>query len=188
MRVIAGSAKGRPLLPVPGEGTRPITDRVKSALFNILGPDIEGATFLDLFAGTGGVGIEALSRGAERAVFLDLSRKAIATLRKNLETTGLSDRAEIIAGDAFRYLAQAPSDLAFDYVYVAPPQYEDLWARALLALHEKPILAPDGLIIVQIFPKEFHPVDTPSFELVDERHYGSTALLFYQLRAGAEEP
>ena len=179
VRVIAGSAKGRRLASVRGAGTRPITARAKGALFNILGPDIRGATFLDLFAGTGSVGIEALSRGARRVTFVERARKGVATVRRNLESTRLTDRAEVVHGDAFRFIDQAPVDLCFDYVYVAPPQYRALWAKALLALDSSSLVAADGLIIVQIHPKEYEELVTLNLRHVDERRYGSTLLQFY---------
>ena len=182
MRVIAGIAKGRKLASVPGTGTRPITDRVKGALFDILGSDIEGVTFLDLFAGTGSVGIEALSRGAGHVVFVDVAGKAIATIHRNLRVTGLDDRTEVIQKDAFRFIRNVPFNL-FDYIYVAPPQYQGLWAKALLALNDKPLLAAEGLIIVQIHPKELDQVHTPNLELIRKRRYGSTLLCFYRSRA-----
>lgn len=188
MRVIAGVAKGRNLFSVPGSGTRPVTDLVKGALFNILGPDIVGATFLDLFAGTGSVGIEALSRGASLAVFVEVARKAVATVQKNLELTGLAERAQVVHEDVFRFLRQADPEQRFDYIYVAPPQYQDLWAKTLLALNEKPLLTEEGRIVVQIHPKEFHPLATPRLRLVDERHYGDTALYFYALSDQEETP
>ncbi len=187
MRVIAGSAKGRKLFSVPGDTTRPVTDRVKGSLFNMLGADIEDAVFLDLFAGTGSVGIEALSRGAREVVFIDVARRAVETLRRNLELTGFSDRARVIHEDSFRFLKHAPADYEFDYIYVAPPQYQGLWAKALQALNERPMLAKDGLIIVQIHPKEFHELSTPRLRLVRERHYGSTALYFYALNEPSSE-
>ena len=106
MRVIAGSAKGRTLHSVPGDSTRPITDRTKSALFSILTSQemIVGRRFLDLFGGTGAVGIEAFSRGAAGAVFCERDRAALQTLRRNLDMTGLADRATVVPGDAFAYL------------------------------------------------------------------------------------
>lgn len=182
VRVIAGSAKGRKLFAVPGDGTRPITDRVKEALFNILGADIEEATFLDLFAGTGSVGIEALSRGAAQTVFIEKAHKALDVVRRNLELTGLKARAEVVRADAFHYIKLVPEGTQFDYIYVAPPQYQELWADMLLALDERPsLLAPDGLIIVQIHPKEYRPVPLFNLTLARERNYGSTALHFYAL-------
>ena len=182
MRVIAGSAKGRKLLSVPGEGTRPITDRVKESLFDILGAEIEGAAMLDLFAGTGSVGIEALSRGARHVVMIDKAHQAVQVLRKNLALTGLADQATVIRGDAFRYLADPAAQHGFEYVYVAPPQYQDLWARALLALDEHDLLADDGVIIVQIHPKEARPLTLQRYYLARERRYGSTLLQFWLRR------
>ena len=179
MRVISGSAKGRKLMSVPGSGTRPITDRVKGALFDILGIDIEGATFLDLFAGTGSVGIEALSRGASQVVFVERARKAIATVQRNLEITGLTERAEIVREDAFHFIQRASPGRAYDYIYVAPPQYRGLWAKVLLLLNAKPLLASDGLVIVQMHPKEYRDISTPNLDPVRERQYGSTVLRFY---------
>jgi 16S rRNA (guanine966-N2)-methyltransferase len=182
MRVIAGTAKGRTLRSVPGESTRPITDRVKSALFSILSSQewIDGCRYLDLFGGTGAVGIEALSRGAELAVFCERDPKALQVLRENLAATGLADRARVIAGDAFTYLAR-PAVMAFDLIYIAPPQYQGLWLRALNAIDNQPeLLSADGLAIVQIFPKEWSEPAPAHLRLVDHRQYGSTALYFFR--------
>lgn len=178
MRVISGSAKGRKLFPVPGDTTRPITDRVKESLFDILAGDVTGSVWLDLFAGTGGVGIEALSRGARKVVFIDKVRKAVDVLRRNLTMTGLAEGAEVRCADAFHYLQQAPA-AAFDYIYIAPPQYADLWSKALLAVDARGLLAPEGLAIVQIYPKEFHPLTLTHLKQADERRYGSTLLAFF---------
>jgi len=187
LRVIAGSAKGRKLLSVPGEGTRPITDRVKESLFDIIGADIEGALLLDLFAGTGSVGIEALSRGAQHVILIDKAFQAIQVLRKNLELTGLARQATVIKGDAFRYLADSAAQRGMDYIYVAPPQYQELWAKAMLALDERDLLADDGMIIVQIHPKEAHPLELQRFQLERERRYGSTLLQFWGRRVAPQE-
>jgi 16S rRNA (guanine966-N2)-methyltransferase len=180
MRVIAGTAKGRTLLAVPGDSTRPITDRVKSALFSILTSQemLEGCRFLDLFGGTGAVGIEALSRGAAEAAFCERDRSALQTLRRNLAATDLADRAQVIPGDAFAYLAR-PDLAPFDVIYIAPPQYYELWLRALRAVDARPELLRDsGQIIVQIFPKEWVEPGLTHFVLLDRRQYGSTALFF----------
>jgi 16S rRNA (guanine(966)-N(2))-methyltransferase RsmD len=180
MRVISGIAKGRKLKSVPGEGTRPITDQVKEALFNILAGDVAGCRWLDLFAGTGGVGIEALSRGAREAVFVEKGRAALETIRANLEHTRLADHARVAHADVFQFLAGVP-DASYDFIYVAPPQYKGLWLETLRALDAIPNwLAQDGAIIVQIHPREFEPVKLHYLELVDERKYGSTVLCFYE--------
>jgi len=178
MRVIAGEAKGRKLLSVPGQATRPITDRVKESLFNILGGRVVNALFLDLFAGTGSVGIEALSRGARRAVFVERNRQALQVIAKNLKMTDLADRAQVVGSDVFKFL-RGEFDEKFDIVYIAPPQYKGLWARTLLALDGRELLADEGLIVAQIHPKEFAPLDLKSLQLADQRKYGSTLLCFY---------
>jgi 16S rRNA (guanine966-N2)-methyltransferase len=189
IRVIAGTAKGRKLKLVPGDSTRPIMDRVKESLFNILGTGIRGCSFLDLFAGTGSVGIEALSRGAERVLFIDNDRLAVRTVHENLEHTRLADRAEVLRTDAFAYL-QRQNPEAFEYIYVAPPQYKGMWKRILLALDENPAhLQPDGVVVVQIDPSEREEVALKGLHQYDERLYGRTLLWFFERPApGEEEP
>ncbi len=182
IRVIGGKAKGRKLQLVPGESTRPITDRVKESLFNIIGADIQGATMLDLFAGTGSVGIEALSRGAAYVRFIDLNRRAVKTVQANLQLTGLAASADVVRGDAFRLL-QSPPDRPFDYVYVAPPQYQGMWAKALHLLDQHTgWLQEDAWAIVQIHPREYVPKSLQNLIEFDQRRYGSTLLVFYTLK------
>ncbi|MCB0320894.1 MAG: 16S rRNA (guanine(966)-N(2))-methyltransferase RsmD [Bdellovibrionales bacterium] len=179
MRVIGGTARGTKLQPVPGDGTRPILDRVKTSLFDILRPELAGAKFLDLFAGSGSVGIEALSQGAQQAVFCDLSQQAVETIKRNLKATHLEDRSQTKNRDAFSFLKNTQS--AFDIIYIAPPQYEGLWLEALLIVAERPdLLLPNARVIVQIDPKEEEPVDLVSLELEDRRKYGNTLLLFFR--------
>jgi len=182
MRVIAGKAKGRKLRSVPGNVVRPITDRAKESLFNILGSEVVDALFLDLFAGTGSVGIEALSRGARRAVFVERNRRAVETIKENLKTTGLATQAELIRDDVFRFLSREPAE-KFDLIYIAPPQYKGLWAETLLALDGKCLLTEGGLAIAQIYPKEYKEFELKSLDLVDQRKYGSTMLCFYRFLA-----
>ncbi|MEZ4830955.1 MAG: 16S rRNA (guanine(966)-N(2))-methyltransferase RsmD [Caldilineaceae bacterium] len=154
MRVIAGSAKGHSLQSVPGDSTRPITDRAKEALFSIFGDWIEGARVLDLFGGTGAVGIEALSRGAEHVTFLDRNRRAVETIRANLVHCRVQESASVQQGDSFAFLERYRGE-AFDLVFVAPPQYQDLWRKALLLVDGRPeMLYEDGMVVVQIHPRE----------------------------------
>lgn len=182
MRVIAGKAKGRKLQAVPGPGTRPMTDRAKSALFSILGEDVVGARFLDLFAGTGQVGIEALSRGATRAVFVEMNHAALRTIHNNLTLTGLASLAEVARNDVFHYLAAPPHP--FDYIYVAPPQYRGLWRQTLQVLDAFPgWLKQDGWAIAQINPVEYEPVPLNNLVLFDQRKYGGVMLCFYVMNA-----
>lgn len=180
LRVIAGKARGRRLRPVPGDTTRPITDRTKESLFNIIGGDIDGSAMLDLFGGTGSVGIEALSRGAGFVRFVDRERQAVSTIKANLNSTGLASSGEVLNRDAFALLA-SPPDRAFDYVYIAPPQYKELWKKALLALDENPgWMVEDAWVIVQIHPREMLEVELKNLEEIDRRTYGSTLLVFYE--------
>ena len=181
LRVISGTARGRRLHSVPGDTTRPITDRVKESLFNIIGPDIVDSVFLDLFAGTGSVGIEALSRGAAFVRFVDLHRQAIKTIRRNLEATKLNPGADVLQQVAFKLLDQE-SDRQFDYVYIAPPQYKEMWKKALCQVDAcLEWLSEDAWVIVQIHPVEFVPVELENLVEFDQRRYGSTMLIFYSL-------
>lgn len=181
MRVISGSAKGIQLKSVPGKSTRPITDQVKEALFNIFGPSIVGKVILDLFGGTGAVGIEALSRGAEHAVFLEINYKAYKTIEQNLKATKLNTYATVLKKDAFSYLSEVHKE-QFDLVYIAPPQYEGLWLKALQSLDDNPhLVRPWERVVVQIHPKEFNvEIDCKNFRIYDRRRYGDTLLVFYE--------
>lgn len=196
MRVVGGSARGKKLLVVPGHGTRPILDRVKTALFDILRPRIPGMEVLDLFAGSGSVGIEALSQGAAHCTFIDLGHPAVATIKKNLATTGVAGRAEVRQADAFAYLAG--TDRSFDLIYVAPPQYKNLWVEALQRIAARPELLrgryaevgeePDsGLVVAQIDPREYESLDLGELREVRQKRYGNTLLLFFE-RPGISTP
>ena len=202
MRVVTGEAKGRKLKTPKTSGTRPIMDRVKTALFDILSTQVEDARFLDLFAGTGSVGIEALSRGAQHATFIEMNPKILKLVRENLQITQLAHRAETLHSDAFKFLqahqvlqtsqnhVSALSSVIdqrriYNIIYVAPPQYEELAARALVLIDSSTLVAKDGLVIVQIHPKErvgIAAVECQQLVLTDERRYGSTLLMFYQQR------
>jgi 16S rRNA (guanine(966)-N(2))-methyltransferase RsmD len=180
LRVISGTAKSRRLKSVPGDTTRPVTDRVKESLFDILFRDVEDSVWWDLFGGTGAIGIEALSRGAEFVRFTDLNRLPIDTIKANLDICGLTARAEVKRGDAFAMLT-TPSTRVFDYVYIAPPQYKEMWSKALTLVDENPGLLSEGAwVIVQIHPREYQEIPLKHLEKFDERKYGSTLLVFYE--------
>jgi 16S rRNA (guanine(966)-N(2))-methyltransferase RsmD len=180
LRVIAGKAKGRKLRAVPGDTTRPITDRVKEALFNIIAGDVVDSNWWDVFAGTGAVGIEALSRGAASARFSDSNRAPIETIRFNVDHCGFKAQAEIRRADAFAYLS-SPADRAFEYIYIAPPQYQEMWAKALEFLDDNlPWLSEDGWVIAQIAPKEYTALTLEHLEEFEQRRYGTTLLVFFE--------
>ena len=186
LRIIGGKARGRRIHSVPGDVTRPITDKVKEALFNIIGPDISESSFLDLFAGSGSVGIEALSRGACSVYFVERNRKPFQVIRDNLTLTSLEDGAHLVQVDAFEYLEQ-PDHPQFDYVFIAPPQYKKMWSKALQVLDNHITwLSSDAWVITQIHPVEYqkinHELPLQYLDEFDQRQYGSTLLVFYHLR------
>jgi 16S rRNA (guanine(966)-N(2))-methyltransferase RsmD len=191
MRVVSGTARGKTLQLVPGKGTRPILDRVKTALFDILRPRIQGIAMLDLFAGSGAVGIEALSQGAAHCTFTELGGDAIKIIKQNLATTGFASRAEVRQTDALAFLRTTRR--SFDLIYVAPPQYRELWQESLRLIAAKPALLnpprpdpddPDepfpSLVIAQIDPKEYVLLELDGLREVRERRYGNTLLVFYE--------
>lgn len=183
MRVVAGSARGLRLQGPPSEGTRPISDRAKEALFNIFGTGIRGTRFLDLFAGTGAVGIEALSRGAASAVLVEQDRAVVDVIQANLAATRLTDGATVVRADVFSWLNGPGATHSFDLVFSGPPQWQGLWGRSLAAIDAHPtLLAPDALVVVQLDPRE--EADEPALtrlQLDDSRRYGNVALRFYSV-------
>jgi 16S rRNA (guanine966-N2)-methyltransferase len=180
LRVIGGSARGLLLKTVPGDTTRPITDIVREALFNILGDEVRQNRVLDLFGGTGSVGIEALSRGAASALFLDKNQRAVSVIQENLARTRFDSIARVQRADAFAWLS-APQSECFDLIYVAPPQYKDMWQRSMALLDAQPsLLSDEGQIIVQINPIEWVPQTYENFSEFDRRKYGDTLLIFFE--------
>ena len=180
LRVIAGRVKGRKLKTVPGDTTRPVTDMVKEALFNILGEDVIDSRWWDVFGGTGAIGIEALSREATFIRFTDINRLPVETIKENLAVCGLSAQAEVRRADAFAML-KLPPDSHFDYIYIAPPQYKEMWSQALKVVDGNPgWLTETGEVIVQIHPREYQDIPLANLQKFDERKYGSTLLIFYE--------
>jgi 16S rRNA (guanine(966)-N(2))-methyltransferase RsmD len=167
-------------MSVPGDSTRPITDRAKSALFSILGTWIQDTRVLDLFGGTGSVGIECLSRGARFAHFVDNNRRAVETIQANLRHCGFTaQQASVERGDSFAFLERYQGT-PFDFLYVAPPQYQQLWQKALLAIDARPALTAEyATIVVQIHPVESTPITLQRLREYDRRKYGSVMLVFY---------
>ncbi|MEM9775485.1 MAG: 16S rRNA (guanine(966)-N(2))-methyltransferase RsmD [Chloroflexota bacterium] len=191
MRVISGTAKGRRLKSVPGDTTRPIMDRVKESLFNIVGQDVIGTRWLDLFAGTGQVGIEALSRGAAEVVFVDMAKAAIKTIWANVKHCRFEEGAEVIQSDSFGLLEKMTSGrwrgAKFDTIFIAPPQYLEMWHKAIDVIDKNPeqFLFDGGEVIVQVDPFEYKTKEgdivwePQNLVLNDQRKYGRTLILFY---------
>lgn len=182
MRVIGGTHRGRRLAAPRGLRTRPTADRVREALFDILGPAVRGQRVLDLFAGTGAVGIEALSRGAAHVVFVERDRDAVRTLRANLSALGLSrDRAPVVVADAVTSIARlGRTEPPFDLVFLDPPYAGDLAARALTALAGSPVLGPGTRVVAQHFAKTVLPVVRGLEPGGEPRRFGETALTFFR--------
>ncbi len=153
MRVIAGTARRLQLKTLPGTATRPTQDIIRETFFNVIQNYVPGARFLDLFAGSGAIGIEALSRGAAYAVFVENSRKAVSMIEENLEHTHLSDRAKVITGDALMALTRLSGEAPFDLVYLDPPYGQGLERPVLTALKQSPLIGPETLLTLETLKK-----------------------------------
>ena len=170
MRVITGTARGRRLKELPGTETRPTTDRVKEAVFSIIQFDIEGRTVLDLFAGTGQLGIEALSRGARHADFVDQSRSAAALVRENLALCRLEDRGTVHQGDALAFLAAARQ--GYDLIFLDPPYGTGLLQKALEAVQRFDLLREGGILVCESPLDEPPPAPAAPYGLHRTYRYG----------------
>lgn len=188
MRVIGGTKKGRKLLLPSNKAIRPMRDMVRMALFNILGERVEGSRFLDLFAGTGSVGIEALSRGAKYAAFVDNSAGAVRLIRKNLENLDLQDRAKVYQMDALEVIKFFEHrEHKFDLIFIGPPYGKGLVEKTLLKLATSSILAPGSIVVTEIFKKETLKDQYGNLKLFIEREYGDNLLKFYEIEVGLDK-
>jgi len=185
LRVIAGSAKGKRLKAPSGLETRPITDMVKEALFNVLGSDIKDARFLDLFAGSGSVGIEALSRGASQVIFVDNNPMAVRIIYENLDNCGFGDNYEVYCNDALRALTILDKrKVKFDYIYVDPPfTVEGIFMDVMKKLDQVQIIEPQGIIIIRTRRHKELPSAFSCLQRYRLNYYGESALHYYSLMA-----
>ena len=181
MRVITGSARGRKLKDLPGLDTRPTTDKVKEAMFSIVQFDVEGRRVLDLFAGTGQLGIEALSRGADRCVFVDASREAVRVVNENLAHTGFENRARVVQGDSLSFLTSCREK--FGLCLLDPPYAGDLLEKALNRMAEIDIVSENGIIICESAADKLLPQLPAPYEMGREYRYGKIKLTLYHRRA-----
>ena len=183
MRVITGTARGRRLKELDGMETRPTTDRVKEGLFSALQFEIAGRSVLDLFSGTGQLGIEALSRGADRAVFVDHRTEAVQLVRENLKLTGLDQRARVVQGDALEFLRTAGE--LFDLIFLDPPYAAGLLEPALAQIAEFDILRSHGTIVAESPADRELPALPPPYGVWRTYRYGKIGLTIYRR---AEDP
>ncbi|MFD1774972.1 16S rRNA (guanine(966)-N(2))-methyltransferase RsmD [Paenibacillus rhizophilus] len=185
MRVVSGTAKGRPLKSVPGTGTRPTTDKVKEAIFSMIGPYFDGGDVLDLFAGTGGLGIEALSRGMDSAVFIDMEPKSIDTVRENLKTARLAEKAEVYRNDANKALgALEKRGRIFDLVFLDPPYRHKFGDELMALMADKGLLRQGAVIVLEHESGYEYPEQIPGFEQLRHAVYGETAVSIYRYLSG----
>ena len=181
MRIISGSSGGRRLFSLPGLDTRPTTDKVKESLFNILAPYIGGGEcVLDLFAGSGALGLECLSRGADTAVFVEKNPAAANIVRKNIELLGYGEKSRIVRGDYLKYLAACSQK--FDLVFIDPPYKSGFYDSALCVIRENKLLADGGIVILE--RETALPVpDLTGYEILKDRQYKTSAITLLTLKA-----
>jgi len=183
MKITGGTSKGRNLKVPAGSKVRPTSDKVKQALFNILGEKVDKCSFLDLFAGAGGIGIEALSRGADRVVFVDDARESLHVIKKNIELVGFSKRVEIVGAQVEKFLKKTSEQ--FDIVFFDPP-YTLEQEPVLNLIAESGILKPDAIVIAEHFKKQPSPKQAGELTLTREAVYGDTVLAFYTTGASSQ--
>lgn len=181
MRVIAGKAKGRILKSVPGMNTRPTTDKVKESIFNMIVPYLQGGIVLDLFAGTGGLGIEALSRGMDHGIFIDHDRKSIEVIKSNIEAAGFTEAAEIYKNEAERAIkALEKRKIQFDLIFLDPPYKLEILERLIGKLIQSRLVSPNGMIVCEHDSKVQMSDEIESAQVIKRAEYGSTGITIYR--------
>jgi 16S rRNA (guanine966-N2)-methyltransferase len=188
MRVISGKARGRTLKPVPGTTTRPTTDKVKEAIFSMIGPYFDGGVVLDLFAGTGGLGIEALSRGIDKAIFIDADRKAIETIQTNLQTVKLSEQAEVYRNDGYRAIKKLATrpNLKLDLVFLDPPYAIRNMDEVIAELQQTTLLDEHTVIVLEHDSNATYPQQIGAFACTRHAEYGDIAIRIYRYQTEQE--
>ena len=176
MRIIAGKKRGMKLSGFEGEAIRPTADRVKENMFNLIAPHVTDAEVLDLFAGTGALAIEALSRGAAHAVFCEQARPSLEIIRKNLNKTGFIGQSSIVEGDSFTFLSR--NQKQFDLIFLDPPYNTGMLSRALHLIGSQKCLSPDGIAVAECDGTE-RPGEIDGLKLIKERRYGRSYILIY---------
>lgn len=184
MRVIAGTARSLPLKAVEGNNTRPTTDRIKETLFNILMPYLYECSFLDLFCGSGAIGIEALSRGAKEAIFIDNNRKAVACTQDNLQFTKLTNQSKVYGGDVLGLLPLLEGHGPFDIVFMDPPYNSDFELEVLKYLSASSLVNEDTFIVVEAsLQTDFSYIEELGFIIIKEKKYKTNQHVFIRKEA-----
>ena len=191
MRIITGTAKGKKLVSLEGDATRPTSERIKEAVFSSIQFDVEGRGVLDLFAGSGQMGLEALSRGAEKATFIDLSREAMDIVKQNARTTGFFDVSHFLVSDWRNYIRKASGREQFDLVFVDPPYAMECCADAADYLAERELIIPGAIVVLESGEEEISLDDErlAGYRVIKSTHYGKKTfvnILFYEGREAAK--
>lgn len=191
MRIITGSAKGKKLVSLEGDATRPTSERIKEAVFSSIQFDVEGRRVLDLFAGSGQMGLEALSRGAEKATFIDLSREAMDIVKQNCKTTGFFDKCHFLVSDWRNYIRKASGREQYDLVFVDPPYAMECCADAAAYLAKTEFIIPGAIVVLESGEEEIDLADPrlAGYRVIKSTHYGKKTfvnILFYEGREAAE--
>ncbi|MER2294076.1 MAG: 16S rRNA (guanine(966)-N(2))-methyltransferase RsmD [Desemzia incerta] len=182
MRVITGEYGGRRLKAVPGESTRPTTDKIKESLFNMIGPYFDGGNCLDLFAGSGGLAIEAVSRGMDKAVLIDKAPAAIKVIQENIAVTKEEEKFKVIRGDAARVINNLKSEQqVFDLVFLDPPYAKQQIVSQIEALLDNKMLSPEALIVCEVDKKVDLPETIKQAQVYKSAEYGITKIMIYEL-------
>lgn len=191
MRIITGTAKGKKLVSLEGDATRPTSERIKEAVFSSIQFDVEGRRVLDLFAGSGQMGLEALSRGAEKATFIDLSREAMDIVKQNARTTGFFDVSHFLVSDWRNYIRKASGREQFDLVFVDPPYAMECCADAADYLAERELIIPGAIVVLESGEEEISLDDErlAGYRVIKSTHYGKKTfvnIIFYEGREAAK--
>ena len=187
MRIITGSAKGKRLATLEGEATRPTSERIKEAIFSSIQFEVENRQVLDLFAGSGQMGLEALSRGAAKAMFIDSSREAMEIVKKNARATGFFDLCRYNVADWRNYIRKASGRDRYDLVFVDPPYSMECCADALSRLVEADLLEGGAIVVLESGTEDVCPEKLPGFEVIKSTHYGKKTFVNILLYKGGEE-
>ena len=183
MRVIAGLAKGRKLLPPEGMGTRPTLDRIKESIFNIIQNRVMDAVSLDMFSGTGSLGIEIASRGAKQSYLIEKGDVSYSLLKQNVENLKFQDICTPLKGDCYKYIEEFSKDgIIFNVIFIDPPYAKDMIPPAVELISKYNVLKKDGLIVTKIDSGEIIYEGNDEITLFDKRKYGNTTVCFYQYK------
>lgn len=188
MRIIAGTARSLPLKTVAGKDTRPTTDRIKETLFNVIQREVPGAVFLDLFAGSGGIGLEAVSRGAKEAVFVENAKAASACIEDNIRFTKFTEQTQLLKMDVMSALQRLEGEKIFDIIFMDPPYEQLLEKEVLTYLADSELIQEDSLIIVEASDRtSFDYVTELGFSVEKIKKYKTNVHLFLRKNDGQKE-